>query len=182
MSNDEPPLNPFYYQTWVDSNGVKRIFCADGLWRVRDDCSADGILLADLQANESELTTLRARVRELEARIDVLERIKYGFIKANSEIEQALGRALRYPRFCDDQKNFPGSTDADGVCVGDHVAESLADEAANRIRELEGAMPSVKYLRWIKERLIMHGYSIHAMDFDSQIDRIESVMKKPKEN
>lgn len=53
------------------------------------------------------------------------------------EIEQTLGKALGYPWFKDDQKNFPGSTEADGVCVGDHVPESLAAEAATRIRSLE---------------------------------------------
>ena len=51
-------------------------------------------------------------------------------------IEQTLGRALGYPWYKDDQKNFPGSTDEDGVCVGDHVAESIAAEAAHRIELL----------------------------------------------
>ena len=56
------------------------------------------------------------------------------------DIEQTLGKALGYPRYKDDQKNFPGATDADGVCVGDHVAASLATEAAERIRVLEEAL------------------------------------------
>lgn len=54
-----------------------------------------------------------------------------------NEIQQTLGRALGYPRLCEDQKNFPGSTDSDGVCIGDHVAETLAMEAAERIKRLE---------------------------------------------
>ncbi len=33
--------------------------------------------------------------------------------------------------------NFPGATEADGVCVGEHVPESLAVEAAARIKLLE---------------------------------------------
>ena len=56
------------------------------------------------------------------------------------ETEQILGRALHYPRYCDDQQNFPGATDANGVCVGDHVVQSLAEEAAKRIAELEARL------------------------------------------
>ncbi|WP_312784633.1 hypothetical protein [Brevundimonas sp.] len=57
--------------------------------------------------------------------------------KSNDEISQTLGKALGYPWFKDDQINFPGATAENGVCVGDHVAESLADEAARRITEAE---------------------------------------------
>lgn len=53
------------------------------------------------------------------------------------EIEQILGKALGYPMRKDDQKNFPGATEADGVCVGDNTACSLANEAAKRIEDLE---------------------------------------------
>ena len=51
------------------------------------------------------------------------------------EIEQILGKALGYPWYMDDQKNFPGATEQDGVCVGDHTALSLVDEAASRIKQ-----------------------------------------------
>jgi hypothetical protein len=53
------------------------------------------------------------------------------------EIEQILGKALGYPRYCDDPKNFPGATEADGVCVGVEVAVTLALQAADRIAALE---------------------------------------------
>lgn len=53
------------------------------------------------------------------------------------EVEQVLGQALGYPWYKDDQKNFPGSTEKDGVCVGDHVPESLLAEASNYIQKLE---------------------------------------------
>lgn len=53
------------------------------------------------------------------------------------EIEQILGKALGYPRYCDDQENFPDATEADGVCTGDHTAVTLAMEAAARIEELK---------------------------------------------
>lgn len=55
----------------------------------------------------------------------------------SEEIEQILGKALKYPWFKDDPKNFPTATEEDGVCVGDHTAWSLAMCAADRIKELE---------------------------------------------
>jgi hypothetical protein len=53
--------------------------------------------------------------------------------RMNDEICQTLGKALGYPWFKDDQKNFPGATEENGVCVGEHVAESIAAEAASRL-------------------------------------------------
>jgi hypothetical protein len=52
---------------------------------------------------------------------------------SQESIQQKLGKALGYMRYCDDQVNFPGSTTDDGVFVGEHVAETLAMEAANRL-------------------------------------------------
>lgn len=49
-------------------------------------------------------------------------------------VEQVLGKALGYPMYSSDQKNFPGTTDKDGVCVGEHVPESLLDEAAGKLK------------------------------------------------
>lgn len=75
-----------------------------------------------------------------------IERLRLAISKQNESICQTLGAVLGYPRFCDDQKTFPGATEADGVCVGDHVAESLADEAAdliNRLRSVQ-AMDETK--------------------------------------
>lgn len=63
--------------------------------------------------------------------------LRQAAMREQEEICQILGKALRYPWFKDDQKNFPGATEGDGVCVGDHVAVTLAMEAANRIAELE---------------------------------------------
>ncbi len=55
----------------------------------------------------------------------------------SEKIEQILGKALGYPWFKDDPKNFPTATEEDGVCVGDHTAWSLAMCAADKIKELE---------------------------------------------
>jgi hypothetical protein len=49
---------------------------------------------------------------------------------------QDLGRALGFPWFKDDPVNFPNATEADGVCVGEHVAATLAKMAADKITAL----------------------------------------------
>lgn len=59
-----------------------------------------------------------------------LKRLHDALSTQNEEICQTLGKALGYPWFKDDQKNFPSATEKHGVCVGDHVAESIAMEAA----------------------------------------------------
>lgn len=66
-----------------------------------------------------------------------LNRLRALSLAQGHEIEQTLGAALGYPRFCDDQDAFPGATEADGVCVGDHTPETLAEEAAERIVTLQ---------------------------------------------
>lgn len=69
-----------------------------------------------------------------------LARLRAACQKNDNDIEQILGRALGYPRYCDDQINFPGSTDADGVCVGDQVAASLAMQASDLVAQLRAAL------------------------------------------
>lgn len=64
--------------------------------------------------------------------------------KMNDEICQTLGKALGYPWFKDDQKNFPGATESNGVCVGDHVAETLAMEAASRIAKQQAEFETTR--------------------------------------
>jgi hypothetical protein len=67
-------------------------------------------------------------------------------IQQEHEIQQILGKALGYPWYKDDQKNFPEATEEDGVCVGDHFSLSLVDEAADRIRKLERERDEARYL------------------------------------
>jgi hypothetical protein len=75
---------------------------------------------------------------------DRIERLRAACSRQNEEICQVLGKALGYPWFKDDPANFPDATEEHGVCVGDHVAESLADEAAKRIERLERALAETK--------------------------------------
>lgn len=60
--------------------------------------------------------------------------LRDAIVRQNDEVTQTLAQAIGYPWYKDDQENFPGATEANGVCVGDHVAESLAMEAAKLIR------------------------------------------------
>lgn len=64
------------------------------------------------------------------------ERLRDACAMQDGEVCQTLGKALGYPWYKDDQKNFPGATEEHGVCVGEHVAESIAAEAAKRIEAL----------------------------------------------
>lgn len=46
------------------------------------------------------------------------------------ECEQIAGKALGYPWFKDDQANFPGATEEAGVCIGEHVGDTIVAELA----------------------------------------------------
>ncbi len=64
------------------------------------------------------------------------DRLIAGLTKECHEVEQVLGKALGYPWYSNDQKNFPGATEADGVCLGEHVARTIAAEAASKLAVL----------------------------------------------
>lgn len=81
--------------------------------------------------------TVLALLSEIAALRGERERLRNVASKSNEEVCQSLGKALGYPWFKDDQANFPGSTEEHGVCVGDHVAESIADEAARCLTQAE---------------------------------------------
>lgn len=76
-------------------------------------------------------------VRQLREERDGLRREQY-------EVGQILGQALCYPRYADDQENFPGTTDEDGVCVGEHIPATPAQEAAAKIGELTAELAQVR--------------------------------------
>lgn len=96
---------------------------------------------AGLEAAHAQIATMQADHAEAFAGKVVItqaafEEMRTALSRQNDEICQTLGKALGYPWFKDDQKNFPGATEAIGVCVGEHVAESLADETARKIAAL----------------------------------------------
>lgn len=59
-------------------------------------------------------------------------RFEAGYYQMAQEVEQSLGKALGYPEL------YPAASAVDDgtVCVGDHVPESLAEEAAETIEKL----------------------------------------------
>jgi len=63
-----------------------------------------------------------------------------------AEIDQILGKALGYPFYASDQKNFPGATEADGVCTGDNVPESLALEAARNLVRMGKGLRALRHV------------------------------------
>jgi hypothetical protein len=73
-----------------------------------------------------------------------VDRLRIGAARQNEEICQSFGKALGYPWYRDDQQNFPGTTDADGVCVGEHVAETLGAEAAAAIARLKAELEAMQ--------------------------------------
>ena len=68
---------------------------------------------------------------------DKFEHLRKVCVKNEDEVQQILGKALGYPWFKDDLINFPNATEADGVCVGDHVSITLAMEIADKLRVLQ---------------------------------------------
>lgn len=87
----------------------------------------------------------RNLMNELTEGIGVLGQLRK-YQEELEKIEQILGKALGYPYYKDDPKNFPTATEADGVCVGDHTPWSLAMYAADKIRELEGKLKNTTTL------------------------------------
>ncbi len=111
--------------------------------------------IADLQRERDKLrewqrnalaVTKRQAEKNKELEQDV-ERLKAAMASQNDQIAQVLGKALGYTWYKDDPVNFPGATEADGVCVGEHVAETIAHEAASRISMLQAEL--AKAPRWV---------------------------------
>jgi hypothetical protein len=87
-----------------------------------------------------QLTDYDRTIDKLFGDIQKLKEVRDKMIKESQEIEQILGKALGYPWYKDDPKNFPNATEADGVCVAPNTAWSLALCAADKIRDLQGKL------------------------------------------
>jgi hypothetical protein len=105
--------------------------------------SEDGVANACVAESAQRLEELGAMIMQL----------RDGIAKQNITIEQTCGKVLDYPWFKDDQKNFPGATEKHGVCVGDHVAETIAAELARKYTE---AMQHIKRLESAGDELICY--------------------------
>ncbi len=85
---------------------------------------------------------IKRMVEEYEARIAHLQT---GYMAELNVVEQALGAALGYTRYCDNPEIFPGTTEADGVCVGIHAAGTLAMEAADVIKAMKERLAELEH-------------------------------------
>jgi len=81
-----------------------------------------------------QLTDYDRTIDKLFGDIQKLKDVRDKMIKESQEIEQILGKALGYPWYKDDLKNFPNATEADGVCVAPNTAASLAMHAADMMK------------------------------------------------
>lgn len=94
----------------------------------------------------ADLSRAQERIAELEAEV---AHYRDAGAKTFHEVEQVLGTALGYPAYGPEM--FPDGVPDGSVCVGEHVPESLADEAAARIRRLEAELRSRGELRLVDE-------------------------------
>ena len=80
---------------------------------------------------------LVAAVDERDDALAEVERLRAACVKQDNAVGQTIAQALGgFPWYKDDKKNFPDATEADGVCVGEHTAETLAEAAAKEIKRL----------------------------------------------
>jgi hypothetical protein len=70
------------------------------------------------------------------------ERLKVRMMHEMHEVEQIAGKALGYPWYKDDQLNFTGATEADGVCIGEHVPVTIVAELAAKLAEFRKEVQS----------------------------------------
>ena len=67
----------------------------------------------------------------------IIDKCKRAVLEELHEVEQVLGKALRYPL-------YPIDWDTEDVCVGANTVVSLAVEAAGKIRKLERGIEEAK--------------------------------------
>lgn len=117
--------SPWWDQAWMHTVDGSNLDCSGNYPEPRTPSGQDFYEV---------IMNLGAEKSALEERVKLLER---ACSKTNEEVCQSLGKVLGYPWFKDDQKNFPDATEENGVCVGEHVAESISEEAAKKIVALE---------------------------------------------
>jgi hypothetical protein len=91
-------------------------------------------MIQDLQAG-SEMK--RQKLVELLMRCQQFQNLTFASLHC---IEQTAGIALGYPAYKDDQKNFPDATEKDGVCIGEHVTETIVAELADNYGYLQAQL------------------------------------------
>lgn len=109
---------------------------------------------------------------------EILERWK----SQNHEIEQILGRALGYPYYADDPKNFPGATHQDGVCVGPNTIECLAEQAAVRITKMEALLsdPAAVHLNMLRGTIAKPSFAQIKHLYPKEFEELEEQIRSNK--
>jgi len=78
-----------------------------------------------------------------------LHRYSQGYIKELREAEQVAGKALGYPYYKDDLKNFPDCNEEDGVCTGEHTPVTIVMELAEKYKALQSREKAMREaLEW----------------------------------
>ena len=98
--------------------------------------------------------------------------------------QQIAGKALGYPWFKDDPKNFPNATEADGVCIGEHVEETIVQELADAYLKLRAltTRASTAHCEWCGSSVVEREANRAAPDADTitpgnLAGRIEQLMR-----
>lgn len=111
-----------------------------------------------LEASPVSIIRLIRQQQEAEAEAERLVHQRDGYKYHLDTCEQLAGRALNYPRCADDQVNFPGATDADGVCTGDHVGDTIVAELATDHSRLKAEIEQLRAaLKQIQRRAFSDG-------------------------
>jgi hypothetical protein len=104
-----------------------------------------------LTLNDNEIQQA-VTISNLEGEIVNLNKRIEGHMSEHHSVEQALGQALGYPWYRDDEKNVPDATDADGVCTGEHTPSTIALEAGKKITELNAEIKRLKETTFTAEQ------------------------------
>ena len=135
----------------------------------------------ELQAEIERLRKANFQLREgAEEQQQRMNYLRKEIFEQNQEIEQTCGNVLGYPWFKDDQKNFLGATEKDGVCVGDHVAETIVSELASRYTEALARIKRLEEAGDAMAAIIGPPGSAHWAD-ENQVDAAWNNWRKAKE-
>jgi hypothetical protein len=130
------------------------------------------------------LAELRLERHLLEARLSQALEERDGYVRECYEVEQTLGKALGYPWFKDDQKNFPGTDVADGVCVGEHTPGTIAAEAATKLiaalkaaRVAEQKAALMDKARYFLDAVDLVGTGSYPEDYDERMAELDQIVR-----
>lgn len=81
---------------------------------------------------------------EVNRLLHALFREREGYRLECYAVEQLAGKALNYPYYYKDKKNFPDATKKDGVCIGEHVPVTIVDELVGEFKRQKKKIKKLK--------------------------------------